>query len=147
MDVSALAAIESIKATDSTQLMQQNQMRSPIEQVQFAQLDVSNSKPTQAGGAYADLSSKPVADGSAQGDWIKLTDSVVNGTSQGLLKPRIQELEKALVKSKDSPGAVSSEQISLLMIKVGQASAVSNMLSTSVNAIRRSIATLIEKTG
>ena len=147
MDATAIASVEAIRFTDSSA---NPVLRDPVEQVQLAQLSQSVSsggQATGAGSAYADLSVNPTEGASAQADWLRLTRTVVDGTNQGILKPRILELEKTLAAAEKTPGSVSTERIAMLMLKVSEASAVTNMLSTSVNAVRRSVATLVEKTG
>lgn len=142
MDTSAISSVEAVRlsaASPSTHVREQ------VEHVQLAQ--VSSPKASGTGSAYSDLRSRPVEPNSMSADWVNLTRSVVDGTGKGILKPRILELEKTLAAAEKTPDSVSTERIALLMLKVSEASAITNMLSTSVNAVRRSVATLVEKTG
>ena len=115
--------------------------------IQMAQLKLPAQQTGSNSSAYADL--RPVAGPmpyDPRGTWSSLTRSIMDGTNQGILKPRIQELERAMEASAKDPKALPPERLAILMLKISQASAISNMLSTSVAAVRRSIATLVERT-
>ncbi len=104
--------------------------------------------PAGSSSAFADLRAPEATQThNVRSDWVGLSQSIVDGTHKGLLQPRIQELEKTLKVAAENPSAVSSEEVAVMMLKVSEASAVTNVLSTSVNAVRKSVATLVERTG
>lgn len=146
MDISAIAAVQATSGPGSAQSLQ------PADPVGVnLQQALAASKPGATAGAssaFADLRAPEVTrTHNVQSDWVGLTRSVMDGSNKGLLQPRIQELEKTLKVAADNPSSVSSEQIAVMMLKVSEASAVTNVLSTSVNAVRKSVATLVERTG
>ncbi len=105
-------------------------------------------RPQVARGAYADL--RDPAAVSAQDfskGWVGLAESVAKGTNGGLVSPHMRRLEMALERHSIDPGSSSPQELMLLALNVQNASAVSHMLSSSVSTVKKSVQTLVERTG
>lgn len=99
-------------------------------------------------GAYADLRDPAVvASQDLAHGWAGLAQSVLQGTNGGIVAPHMQRLEAALQRRIDDPSAAPPAEMMLLALQVQNASAVSHMLSSSVSTVRKTVQTLVERTG
>ncbi|MFK7963874.1 MAG: hypothetical protein AB8C46_07895 [Burkholderiaceae bacterium] len=115
--------------------------------IDFSTLPGKPSTPA-SGGAYADLRApETIATNSVAPGWTALAKQVAQGSHEGLVAPAAERLKQAMELRAQDPSKVAPEQVMVLALDVSQATTVTTMLSSTVNSVRKTVTTLVERTG